>query len=847
MSPLTSSPTSSVPAMAALPLTTAGLGSAPPPPPPKAPADRRHDSSVAIDFGLDDVELDGHHRHHHHHRVETVYPSPPLSTSSPPSSSVRPLRASTAASSNPSRGPASKPAAAARSLYMRANGLIRLRFRKLARGLGHYPGAVHARVRSLVAAPSPADVEELKKMFVPLSSLASLCLLAVGPLVVPTAYTAILFAFFFITMFVNYSHLVRFLLVLPKLQRTVSAWAANPKPAVPFHHVHAIILPNYQEPIGLLRSTLRQLALHSAARDHYLVVLAMEAAEGPDAEAKAATLSQEFSHRFHSVLVTVHPAGLPGECRGKGANVAWAAAQVDRHVRHRQLDPARVILTVADADAGISELYFSEVEREMVQTPAHGARPLVDAQFRLFCPPIFFARNTQAVPAAVRAADAAWSLAFMQNLGSARGLHFPCSSYSVTLPLARHVGGWDTTADAIGEDMHMFLKCFYKTRGLARSTPIFAPVNLANVQANGYWGTIAARYTQARRHFAGSADSLYALRHTFWPEAMDLPSSAGLPASTPKFTDRLLCLMHVFEAHMVPATSWLSMLALPATALLNPSLAASPAFASGIATLSMLMLLPYVSLALLYEYTHRMLARNGMLTGPSGDLAAAMATRKWRNLLDYALLPLCLLGFVAAPATSHCANAFRILVLRRGAKEFTYVVAEKGSGEDDQEVSVELEAVVSTELSPATHAVDSARAASPSTAAASASTSPALSDDRDSAFGDFPSPLLPVALPATPSSVWAAAAAARARAANRAAAVPNLVLPPAVSATQPPQPQGQKRLLEVPRRGHAKHDSGVFDVATDAPVSPPPPLVPGARWAAGVGEPTSAAAHVESM
>ncbi|KAI9224359.1 hypothetical protein BC828DRAFT_110113 [Blastocladiella britannica] len=767
----------------------------------------------------------------------------------------------------------SRPAA-----MLRAEGWARLRFRKLVRWLGMHPNQVAGKLNDvLLAGLSHADVEELKKMFVPLSSLASLLLVLAGPLLFPASYAYICCAFFSLIVFVNYSHVFRFILVLFKLRRTVNDWVANPASKVPYQHLHAIVIPNYSEPLSILRATLGQLATHTHARSHYMVVLAMEAAEGEEAQQKAGALHREYAKYFHTILITVHPTALHGECRGKGSNVAWAAAQTDAHVRaNPSIDANRVVLTIIDADAGVAELYFNEVEREMVQSPAHGAVPLVDAQYRVFCPPIFFARNAQAVPALVRATDAAWSIAFMQNLGSPRGLHFPCSSYSVTLPLARHVRGWDTTADAIGEDMHMFLKCFFHTHGLARATPIFCPVNLANVQAHGYWSTITSRFGQARRHFAGSADSLYALRHVAWPEHMDLPPAvptrahpaghnvvvSALPAaadleSGPAVNyngylwDRVMLFLHVLEAHMVPATSWITMLALPATSLLNPALSSGPIFGGFLTTMSLIMLVPYATMAVLYEYTHRLLANAELL----GDVAVAQKTRRWYNIFDYALLPLCALAYVAAPATSHCANAMRILVLRQHAKEFTYVVAEKGGADEPVQLTSVVAAASSSSSASSSSAPAAASAVPPPAAGAVVATSPALSDV-DSALGDFddlhaghhgPMPLTPLSMPATPSSIWAAAAKARAAAAMPVV-VSKLVLPPAASIAPgtaglsssvsptgsplvPPAPHPRTAELlhamtaaggNIKRPHHSKHnsyDSGFFELEGNRPTT----------------------------
>lgn len=69
----------------------------------------------------------------------------------------------------------------------------------------------------------------------------------------------------------------------------------------------------------MLRSTVARLASHRGARTNYVVVLAMEGTEKGH-EAKANVLYHDFRGRFKDLVVSVHPAGIPGEARGKGSN-----------------------------------------------------------------------------------------------------------------------------------------------------------------------------------------------------------------------------------------------------------------------------------------------------------------------------------------------------------------------------------------------------------------------------------------------------------------------------------------------------------------------------------------------
>jgi hypothetical protein len=72
----------------------------------------------------------------------------------------------------------------------------------------------------------------------------------------------------------------------------------------------------------------------------------------------------------------------------------------------------------------------------------------------------------------------------MQNLGSRTGLGFPISNYSMSLALLERVDFWDTSADAIGEDFHMFVKAYFKTHGQARRPLPFLCLSLAFLLPN---------------------------------------------------------------------------------------------------------------------------------------------------------------------------------------------------------------------------------------------------------------------------------------------------------------------------------------------------------------------------
>ncbi|KAK9312347.1 hypothetical protein V1522DRAFT_460481 [Lipomyces starkeyi] len=276
--------------------------------------------------------------------------------------------------------------------------------------------------------------------------------------------------------------------------------------------IHAIFVPNYKEHLDTLRETLSMLASHYMALSSYDVYLAMEAHER-DAESKATTLISEFSPLFRYITYTVHPRDLPGEARGKSSNLAWATRTASR--RYRILRHSNVVFTVVDADTHLLSSYFQAIT-------THCALKGSD-NFTMFIPPIVFDRNANNISPIVRCADIYWSAAGIAGLYETSQIRTPTSVYSVTMALARYVNFWDTGPEAIGEDLHMYLKCFFRTGGLLNTVPIYSPASHCNVEHGDATTNMTidrrwmlssqARFKQACRHMWGIMDSGYATRH----------------------------------------------------------------------------------------------------------------------------------------------------------------------------------------------------------------------------------------------------------------------------------------------------------------------------------------------
>ena len=243
---------------------------------------------------------------------------------------------------------------------------------------------------------------------------------------------------------------------------------------------------------------------------------------------KATILVKEYDARFRVVEYTLHPRDIPGEAQGKSSNLSWAAKYINAKYPKENLK-RNVIITVLDgkkplpclssldtdanspiADSHLSTKYFSQI------TSLHFLHPST-AGTTMYVPPIIFDRNAHLVPRLVRVADLFWAGAGLSGHYRTSTICPPTSVYSLPLSLVDLAGGWDADELAIGEDLHMYIKCFFALNGNLTTRSIYSPASHSNVHSSGkgirgYFQNILARYRQAMRHMWGALDSGYVLK-----------------------------------------------------------------------------------------------------------------------------------------------------------------------------------------------------------------------------------------------------------------------------------------------------------------------------------------------
>ncbi|MBI2624534.1 glycosyltransferase family 2 protein [Candidatus Parcubacteria bacterium] len=252
---------------------------------------------------------------------------------------------------------------------------------------------------------------------------------------------------------------------------------------------HLVILPMATEGSAVVRPTLAALAASRYPLDRIMVVMAIEERVGETAREIAAAMEREFGRRFGQFLITVHPAGIPGEIAGKGSNETWSA----REVKDKIIDPIgipydHIITSVLDIDTVVKPDYFACLTWHYLTTP--------EPTRKSFQPVPFYTNNIWQAPALARVV--AFSATFwhmMQQERPERQTTF--SSHAMSFAPLVEIGYWQT--NVVSEDSRIFWQCYLFFDGNWRVVPLYFPVEMDANVVPSFWRTLANVYRQQRR------------------------------------------------------------------------------------------------------------------------------------------------------------------------------------------------------------------------------------------------------------------------------------------------------------------------------------------------------------
>ena len=259
-----------------------------------------------------------------------------------------------------------------------------------------------------------------------------------------------------------------------------------PPPASAIYHL--VIVPAFKETLEVLEPGVRSYAQGNFPAKQMLIVLAVEERADEKVKTAAEELRKKYKNVFLDFLVVLHPEGLSGEARVKGANATFAAKASKQYLENHQIPIENVIVSCFDADTVVSKSYFSCLTYSYMACPKR--------EKASFQPIPVYHNNIWDVPGFARILEMGASF-FQLTEATHPDRLVTFSSHSMSFKALVDVNYWPI--DMVSDDSAIFWKAFIHYEGDYRAVPLYVTLSMDVVDAGGWWQTSINVYKQKRR------------------------------------------------------------------------------------------------------------------------------------------------------------------------------------------------------------------------------------------------------------------------------------------------------------------------------------------------------------
>jgi len=251
---------------------------------------------------------------------------------------------------------------------------------------------------------------------------------------------------------------------------------------------HLVIVTVTNETREILEPGLRAMTRSQFPSRRILPVLAMEGRFGAAQVEMAEALRQEYGSSFFQMLVTVHPADIPGEARVKGANATFAARTAVGLLEKQSIPLENVIVSCFDADTVPGPNYFAALTYHFMRHPV---------RLRASYQPIpVYDNNIWEASGFARVLEMGSSFFQLIEATNPEKL-VTFSSHSMSLKALVEIGYWPV--DMVSDDSAIFWKALVHYRGDYRVVPLYVSLSMDAVVAETLPETLNNIYRQKRR------------------------------------------------------------------------------------------------------------------------------------------------------------------------------------------------------------------------------------------------------------------------------------------------------------------------------------------------------------
>lgn len=263
---------------------------------------------------------------------------------------------------------------------------------------------------------------------------------------------------------------------------------------------HLVILTVQEETLDVVANSINSVLDADFPKEQIFFVLALEERGLLKTKELVTTLRERYQDVFLRFEAIIHPDGIAGEAKVKGANLTFAAKRAIEMLDQLSIRAEQVIVSAFDSDTIVSKNYFAYLTYEFLTAE----KPYKTS----YQPMPIYNNNIWDAPAITRVVAVANS--FWQMVEASRPDRLVTfSSHALSLKALKEVDFWPV--DVIPDDSRIFWKCFLHYHGDYRTKPLFTHLSFDAVLDESYFKTLKAQYKQKRRWAWGVTEVPYVL------------------------------------------------------------------------------------------------------------------------------------------------------------------------------------------------------------------------------------------------------------------------------------------------------------------------------------------------
>lgn len=271
----------------------------------------------------------------------------------------------------------------------------------------------------------------------------------------------------------------------------------------PSEMIHVVMIATYNETREVVEPTIQSLIDSEYNMDQVILVLAYEQRGGPEVAKQSKALVTQYKSTFKHAMAVGHPSDIPREVKGKGANIVYAARELEKYLEGQKIDPLNVIITTLDADNRPHPKYLAALSYVYAVYP--------DPEHISVQPISVYNNNIWDAPAPMRViatGNTFYNIVLSQRQHMLRNF----SAHAQNMKALVATDYWSVRT--IVEDGHQFWRSYFRFDGNYRVLPLYVPIYQDAVLADGYLKTLKAQFIQLRRWTYGASDISYVITRT---------------------------------------------------------------------------------------------------------------------------------------------------------------------------------------------------------------------------------------------------------------------------------------------------------------------------------------------